>query len=137
MEKEIKPAEWQEFCERFSRHHGGKIVRIDVMEGPLCGAATSPCDLPREVVHDTPLRILAAVPNPHGTSLFVETGDGGRTTRVLVEQPTCVRIMQTDAGNDAGLCIDAAEGQTTRLTFRAVSPAERTDDLAETERDPH
>jgi hypothetical protein len=143
-EKEIPYTQWREFCDRFAQQHRGWLVSIDTRQTP--GAAQAPQtrvagaeehEQPgRQVVHDVPLQSLTAVPNPHGTSLLLETGGDSHTTRILVAQPVRVRLQTAPDGADAGLCIDDADGQITCLEFRVAARPELTDGMVDTELGP-
>lgn len=131
METEIRFADWQAFCERFTRQHQGWLVTIDV------GSMEPDQDAPpvrtrRRLTNNDPLKAVAAVPNPHGAILLVETG-GAPTTRVLIGRPVRLRLQQTDEEANAGICIDADDGQTMRLAFRVAARPETADGLGPSE----
>lgn len=130
MKTEIRSADWQAFCEQFTRQHRGWLVTVDmesIEHQDVASASTR-----RRFAHDDPLQALMAVPNPHGTSLLVETG-GERTTRVLIDRPVRLRLQQTDEKANAGICIDADDGQTMRLAFRVAAHPETVDGLTPSE----
>jgi hypothetical protein len=123
-EREIHPPQWRQFCDRFTQQHRGWPVSVDVLPTDEAGerARPEPGRAARDIAHGDPLDALTAVPNPHGTSLLLQIGYDSQTTRVLVDQPVRVRLQQTEGGAHAGLSIDAANGQTTRLVFQAAVP---------------
>ncbi len=137
IEREIPRTDWHRFAEEFTRRHRGWLVELDVF--PTKDAAEcAPADdeAQRQLARGLPLASLMAVPNPHGTSFVLQGGTERRTTRVLVARPKSVRVQKTADEADVGLCIDAEDGQTTRLAFRVASRPDTTNGLAGSELGP-
>lgn len=133
-EREIRRTEWREFCEGFTRRHRGWIVTVEALEGGGARRKSRRPEGPRRRLADgEPLQTLTAVPNPHGMSLLMQVGGAEGTTRVLVSQPERLRVQQTSDGADAGLCIDSADGQTTRVAFRVAAHPEEMNGLSQSE----
>ena len=112
---EIPRRQWIDRLDEFSRVHEGWPVALDILEGSI-GAQ-----------REFGLLSLAGVtaePSEHGRiSITAVLPSGGFLTHT-VDAPVHVFLEQTDAGHDAALEIEAADGTTTILQFRIGPPVD-------------
>ncbi|MGH2523652.1 MAG: DUF5335 family protein [Anaerolineales bacterium] len=109
--REVPRSEWADFCDSFSRQHRGGLATIE-MARP--GAA------PQTIADELPLRGLTLNSKSHeADTLLVTLGQHGdeRLTHAITQ---VVRLCfdVTEAGAQAGLTFESADGTITRLRFR-------------------
>ena len=116
---EIRPPEWREFFDTFSRAHEGWLVTIEVL-GRL-GA--------QEEARELPLVGVTAEEQSHGGSISIMVGEGERNLTHTIAQPTRVWVQRTDEGAEAAVEIEAKTGEKTLLRFRSAVPPELVDGM--------
>jgi hypothetical protein len=116
---EIRPPEWREFFDTFSRAHEGWLVTIEVL-GRL-GA--------QEEASELPLVGVTAEEQSHGGSISIMVGEGERNLTHTIAQPTRVWVQRTDEGAEAAVEIEAKTGEKTLLRFRSAVPPELVDGM--------
>jgi hypothetical protein len=110
---EIRPPEWREFFDTFSRAHDGWLVTLEVL-GDL-GA--------QEEARELPLKGVTAEELSHGGSISIMVGHGDQILTHTVAQPTRVQVERTEDGAEAAVQIESKTGEKTLLRFRsAVAP---------------
>jgi hypothetical protein len=110
---EIPRRQWTDRLDEFSRVHEGWPVALDILDE--CVGAQSEFRL-------LSLAGVTAEPNEGGRiSITVTLPSGGFFTHT-VAAPVNVFIEQTDAGDDAALEIEAADGTKAILQFRIGPP---------------
>ncbi len=119
-EQEIEKTRWREFCDEFTRKHHGSLIAVDALETDSARGESPPPSADRRPAQNDALQAITAVPNPHGSSILIQAGDGDQKTRVLIEQPVRLRLRQSGDGGDEALHVDGADGRTIRLAFRTA-----------------
>jgi hypothetical protein len=114
--KEIPRREWIRFLDEFTREHQGWQVRVEVRD-PEAG--------PEDVeVHDLPLQGISADDrgSEHDVSIIVGDEQNPGLTHII---PGARRVLvrRTEAGNDEGLEIEAADGSRTIVQLQQVRRA--------------
>ena len=107
---EIRPSQWREFFDTFSRAHEGWLVTIEVF-GPL-GA--------QEEARELPLVGVTAEEPSHGSSISIVVGEGDRILTHAVGEPARVWLERTQEGADAAVEIESKTGEKTLLRFRSA-----------------
>jgi Family of unknown function (DUF5335) len=116
---EIRPPEWREFFDTFSRAHDGWLVTIEVL-GPM-GA--------QEEAHELPLVGVTAEEPSHGGSISMTVGEGDQALTHTVSEPTRVQVERTEEGAEAAVQIESKSGEKTLLRFRSAVPPELVDGM--------
>ena len=121
---EIPRERWLSFLNAFSVEHDGWLVSTEVLD-PNLGAQPTATDLPLVgIIAD---RAESGLPKTV-TILLGESQE--RHVAHAVACPTHLRVEQTQEGADVALQIEAEDGTTTILRFRAVALPETVDGLA-------
>ena len=118
---DVPRSEWPEFLETFSRQHRAWLTTVEQPAGVMI----APVDEPRPlaaVTSERDGRRVSAI-----EIAFAGDSQGGV---VRVENPTSLRLRQTEEGADRGLEIVDDEGVCTRVRFRAAAIPEMVDGLA-------
>jgi len=111
--EEIRPSQWREFFDAFSRAHEKWLATIEVL-GPM-GA--------QEEARELPLMGVTAEEQSHGGAIEITVGDGDQTLTHSIGEPTRVQVERTSEGAEAAVQIESKSGERTLLRFRsAVSP---------------
>lgn len=120
--REIPRGEWLSFLDGFSRKHEGRLVTVEVSEGEgknrveaenLTFEGVTP---ERSEDHDRISIALGKAPDDHLTH--------------FVSDPIRVLLMETEAGAQAGLRIEAADGARAVVRFQDSARPERVSDVA-------
>jgi hypothetical protein len=119
--QDVPAREWTEFLTSFSRRHRAWLATIE-------DAAHRSVDAERDA------RPLAAViPEVEGThvrAIEISFAPDAGVESVRIENPTAVRLRQTEAGADRALEIVDDAGRCTRIGFRAAAVPEMVDGVA-------
>jgi hypothetical protein len=118
---EIPRADWVRVMAEFSATHDGWLVSLDILSSDI-GAQPDIIDLPLvgvtfEDLHDGTLTISA------GRSAVAEITHS-------IQAPRRLWVERTDAGADAALAIESADGATTILRLRTAALPETVDGIA-------
>ena len=118
--REIPRDEWAEYLDSFSRQHEGWLVTVEV-SGAEVGAQVEAQELPLQGV-------TAELKAGGEDAISITVGREG-TERVthIVTRPAHIRVEQAEDGSDMTLQIEAADGVTTLIRFRAVVLPEMVD----------
>ena len=122
---EIPRAEWSRGLAEFSAAHDGWLVSLDILS-PDIGAQPDITDLPLVGVAFEDIR-AGTVTISAGRSAVPEITH-------TIQAPRHIWIERTDAGADAALAIESADGAKTILRFRTAALPETVDGIA---RGPH
>jgi uncharacterized protein DUF5335 len=121
--REIPAAEWEEFLEQFSQVHRAWLATVDRVQP---GAA--------DHVEANERRLASVTPDVRARRVagieirFQE--DAPARTVIRIDQPARVRVDETEEGAERGLEIQDADGECTRIHFRAAPLPEMLDGLA-------
>lgn len=128
---EIRRPSWRTFLEQFSRRHHGWLVTLGVIDTEV---------LRRTVEAEAHLVAENAVfegmdleDRAEGQQLAVLLGLEHALTRHAVRAPRRMFVETDGEGEEEGLRIDATDGSTLLMRFRAVAPPEALNGFAETE----
>jgi hypothetical protein len=117
---EIARSDWSEALEEFSKIHEGWLISLDILS-PDIGAQPEVSDL---------ALIGATLDAPDGATLTVAAGRSADDhVRHPIQAPRRIWIERTDAGADAALGIESADGTKTILRFRAAALPETLDGI--------
>ena len=116
---EIRPPQWREFFDTFSRAHEGWLVTLEVL-GPM-GA--------QEEAHELPLVGITADEPSHGGAIWMTVGEGDQTLTHSVDAPTRVQVERTEEGAEAAVQIESKSGEKTLLRFRSAVAPEMVDGM--------
>jgi hypothetical protein len=122
---EIPRADWSRVMDEFSAAHDGWLVSLDILS-PDIGAQPDLTDLPLVGVTFEDLR-AGTVTISAGRSAVPEITH-------TIQAPSHIWVERTDAGADAALAIESADGVKTILRFRTAALPETVDGIA---RGPH
>lgn len=116
---EIPRKDWGGRLDEFSRVHAGWLVSLDILAESSIGA--------QREFRQLPLVGITAEPAEGGTiSIAVAEPTGDQFTHTI-HSPTRVFIEKTDAGADAALEIESADGTKAILRFRTAALPETVD----------
>jgi hypothetical protein len=120
--REIPRGEWLSFLDGFSRKHQGRLVTVEVSQGTGKKRVEAE-NLTFEGVtsehsedHDRISIAVGKAPDDHLTH--------------FVSDPMRVLLMETEAGGQVGLQIEAADGVRTVVRFPDCATPERLSDIA-------
>ncbi|HJQ25553.1 MAG TPA: DUF5335 family protein [Blastocatellia bacterium] len=120
--QEIPRNEWGAFFNSFSRQHQDWLVTVEVF-GSDIGAQVEAREMPLEgVIADTKQESAGEI------AILVADGLKSHVTH-SINEPTHVRLQQSDAGADEALEIESADGTTTLVRFRSSMPSEMVDGI--------
>ncbi|MFC6673068.1 hypothetical protein [Marinobacterium aestuariivivens] len=122
----IAEAEWQSFCEQFTRQHHGWRVRLHQ-------AGTGAADPKALFTGEQPLQEVREGTNGNRAEIIVTVGEGRNETSFLIEDAIGLYALRIDDAH-RGLRIDSGDGTRTLLEFRAAAAPEALDGLADSER---
>lgn len=117
---EIPAGHWQQFCERFTQQHHGWLIDMH-----RCPTGTLESDKARD---DAPLALLPrnrplqeVREGDHGdcADVIVTVGQGSDETSYLIEDAIALYSLK-NGGAERGLRIDASDGTSTLVEFRAA-----------------
>lgn len=112
--REVLPAEWLAFCDRFSRAHHGKAVTVETIAEDV-GVQPN--------VQRLPLVGVTAEGEAGEQRLEIIVGDSPHAHLThVIDQPMHVRVAEWNDGFSAALQIESADG---RVTLLRVGPQER------------
>ncbi|MGY6215530.1 hypothetical protein ACW73L_10250 [Methylolobus aquaticus] len=112
---DIPPAEWPDFCERFSRHHRGQLATTFV-KGTGDSAAT------RCTARELPFAGVTLDPNQRDITLCL--GEGKLHLTECVHEVASLFMLEGDDGAETGLWIDRPDDSAIMLTVGATDPIE-------------
>lgn len=121
--REIPPAEWPAFLDRFSRRHRAWLASVERV-GP--GSAR------RYAIVDRPLGAVTAEVTPRriiGIEIQFQQ-DSSTSTAVRVDAPMRLRVEETEEGATRALEIEDENGECTRVQFRVATPPGMLDGIA-------
>jgi Family of unknown function (DUF5335) len=125
--REIPRDQWVGFFDGFSQQHQGWLVNVQVTQNGQSSQLEA---------RDLPLESIAASLK-HGDdntlSIILEQGQKQYLTH-SISNAKRVLLLKTDAGADAGLCIEGAEGNKTEMNFRTPAQPETLDGVTRAER---
>lgn len=108
---EILRRDWTSRLDELSRIHEGWLVSLDI---------TAPSNGAQRQFRQWPLVGITAEPSDGGTiSIAVAEPTGAHLTH-MIHSPSRVFVEKTDAGADAALEIESADGTTEVLRFRTT-----------------
>jgi Family of unknown function (DUF5335) len=122
---EIPRADWSRVLAEFSATHDGWLVSLDILS-PDIGAQPDITDLPLVGVTFENIR-AGAVTISAGRSAMAEVTHA-------IQAPSRLWVERTDAGADAALAIESADGAKTILRLKTAALPETVDGIA---RGPH
>jgi hypothetical protein len=122
---EIPRADWSRVLAEFSATHDGWLVSLDILS-PDIGAQPDIVDLPLVGVTFENIR-AGAVTISAGRSAMAEVTHA-------IQAPSHLWVERTDAGADAALAIESADGAKTILRLKTAALPETVDGIA---RGPH
>jgi len=108
---EIPQNDWTIRLDEFSRVHEGWPVSLDI-ESPALGAQSA--------FRQLGLMGVTAEPGEGGTILMTVAVPMGGCLTHTIHAPVHVLIEETDAGAEAGLQVESADGTKTHLQFRTA-----------------
>jgi hypothetical protein len=117
---EIPRREWSASLDEFSRIHDGWLVSLDIV------------DVSRDLLREfrmLPLVGITAEPTGGGTISIAVAEPAGDHLTHLVHSPTHVFIEKTEAGENAALEVESADGTRAILRFRSVALPETVDGI--------
>src|ERR671937_86927 len=120
--REIPRGEWLSFLDSFSRQHEGWLAAVEVKNrggGRLIAVEN------RELVEITP----ESSEGHDRVSIALGVTADDHVTH-FVSDPKRIRFLQTDAGEHAGLEIEAADGSATLVHFSSPMKPEMLDNVA-------
>lgn len=121
--RDIPPAQWIEFLDRFSREHRAWFATID-----RCEASSSGQSPPREKRLDA---VVAEVSAGELTDIEIRFQDDPQTSRsIRINAPKNVRVDEARQGVAQGLEIVDDHDRCTRIRFRAAPASETLDGIA-------
>lgn len=131
---EIPQAQWQTFCDEFSRQHRGWRVKVDTVDTQLLDEDPAATETNAEILaHDQVFQGITAEPKTDAVELNVFVGEGSECLTHSVTEPLRLRFEESLGGAHRGLRIDEASGRSTRVRFRVPSAPETLDGLAGSE----
>jgi hypothetical protein len=116
---EIPRADWSRVLAEFSATHDGWLVSLDLLSSEI-GAQPDITDLPLVGVTFEDIRA--------GT-MTISAGRSAEITHTI-QAPSHIWVERTDAGADAALAIESADGATTILRLRTAALPETVDGIA-------
>lgn len=123
----IPPEEWSAFCREFSRQHRGWLASIGVISTKVLDADPQAADARMTpVATEAPLQEITIEHNDHREVVLIAGQEPGQVSH-RVSRPTNLAMTQTDNGAHEGLRIDADDGRTTLVRFRAAAEPESLD----------
>jgi len=122
---EIPRADWSRVMDEVSATHDGWLVSLDILS-PDIGAQPDLTDLPLVGITFEDIR-AGTVTISAGRSAVPEITH-------TIQAPRHIWVERTDAGADAALAIESADGAKTILRFRTAALPETVDGIA---RGPH
>jgi hypothetical protein len=122
---EIPRADWSRFLAEFSAAHDGWLVSLDILS-PDIGAQPDITDLPLVGLTFADIRA--------GTMTISAGRSAVAEITHTVQAPSHIWVERTDAGADAALAIESADGAKTILRLRTAALPETVDGIA---RGPH
>ena len=114
---EIRPTDWREFFDGFSRAHEHWLATVEVL-GNL-GA--------QHVADELPLVGIVADEPSHGGSVSIVLGRGDETLTHTVAHPARVEVERTEKGAEAAVEIESTDGERTLVHFRSSPPPDQLD----------
>lgn len=133
--REIPRAQWQSFCEEFSRSHQGWLATLSTIASDVLLANPEAAEDNIEIaVNEKLFQGITGETRGDKAELFISLGQRPDHITHRISQPQRIRLEQTAEGAHRGLQIDAANGQTILLHFRAAAQLETLDGLSEAER---
>jgi Family of unknown function (DUF5335) len=118
---EIPRNEWVPRLNEFTAMHDGWLVSLDILS-PDIGAQPDITDLPLVGVTFEDIR-AGTVTISAGRSAVAEITH-------TIQAPSHIWVERTDAGADAALAIESADGATTSLRLRTAARPETVDGIA-------
>jgi hypothetical protein len=114
--RQIPKSEWPAFLDRFSRQHGGSLVKLEIL-GSEIGAQVSESGLALEGLTDE-------WDEMNGSTIIITAGNTpDHHITHSINLPKEISLEQTDEGADVALSIKANDATTALLTFcDAVAP---------------
>ncbi len=130
---EVPRDQWRQRCETFGREHHGWLVNVRRVEtGRLEQDRAAALAAGELLAENRPLRQVACDEQGGEMQMTVTVGEAGETGDFAV--PDVVRLIrERENGAHLGLRIDARDGTSTLVEFRAPAVPEALDGLAETE----
>lgn len=121
--RQIAPAEWPSFLDRFSRDHRAWLATVQR------GCRGTP---PHVESAERPLASVTAIPEAAGCAgILIRFGDGTDAADVVkVDAPAALRVEEERNGAARGLEIENDAGECTRLSFRIAAPPGLLDGVA-------
>ena len=116
---EIPRADWSRALAEFSAAHDGWLISLDILSADI-GAQPDITDLPLVGVTFEDIRA--------GT-MTVSAGRSAEITHTI-QAPNHIWVERTDAGADAALAIESADGAKTLLRLRTAALPETVDGIA-------
>lgn len=127
--RDIPAAEWPDFLEEFTRGHRAWLTTVDRVH---------PGSLAQVDAVERPLRSVTPEMSARGVVgieiRFQE--DSHPRDAIRIDAPTRVRVNETEEGTARGLEIQDADGECTRLRFRAPPSTALLDGIAPGELSP-
>lgn len=129
MLQTIRSEEWASTLAQFANRHRGWLASILVM--PIEDVEMqAPRPRVDEVALDRPLRdVVLEAPGPE-SQIRIIAGDGSDVMEHAIAGPRSVKLEYNPEGNEVGLRIDDARGQSTLVRFRVAAAPEALDGLA-------
>jgi hypothetical protein len=120
--REIPRDEWPAFLDAFSRAHGGWRARLEVF-GEEIGAQEEAGHLPL-------VGVTAELEHPGRERITIDLGKTAEDhVSHAIPHPSRVHLLQSDAGADEALEIEAGEGPPRLLRFLSASRPEEVDGI--------
>ncbi|HLU66652.1 MAG TPA: DUF5335 family protein [Kofleriaceae bacterium] len=106
---EIPPSQWTSFLDDLSRTHVDEPVSVDILREDI-GAQTE--------IHHLPLGGIGADLKGPSASIAISAGPGpGESISHVIADPTALRLLRADSGEDEVLEIEAADRSRTLVYF--------------------
>src|SRR5215470_10321109 len=99
--EEIRPSQWREFFDSFSRAHEKWLATIEVL-----GAMGA-----QEEARELPLMGVTAEEPSHGSAIEITVGEGDQTLTHSIEDPARVHVERTAEGAEAAVQIESKSGE--------------------------
>jgi hypothetical protein len=130
---EITHAEWQQFCENFTRQHHGWLVNMRQLDTRELGPDKATKSALTLFPDDAPLQEVREGREDDHVDLMVTAGEGKDERSLLIED--AIALFQRKTGNaHMGLRVDCSNGTTTLVEFRSAAEPESLNGLTESER---